>query len=75
MNDNYLGSVIMVHLFTYSTIKISPTDPKYSNGMDNKALLRSLGVLVRAQFHLVLVDYTDEYAVKSMINRYLVSVS
>ena len=31
---------------------------------------RSRGVLVRARFHIVFVDYNDEYEMKSMINRY-----
>jgi len=41
--------------------------------MVNKALVRSLGVLVRAQFQFVLVDYRDEYEIKLMINKYLVN--
>ena len=34
--------------------------------------MRSLGVSVRAPVHFVLVDYSDEYEMKSMISRYLV---
>jgi len=31
------------------------------------------GVLVSAQFHFELVDYSDEYRMKSVMNRYLVN--
>jgi len=47
INDNFQGSVIKVHLFKHSTNTISSTDAKLSNGMENKALGRSRGVLVR----------------------------
>jgi len=41
--------------------------------MENKVLVRSPGVLVRVLFHFMLADYSDEYEMKSMINRYLVN--
>jgi hypothetical protein len=43
MNDNYLGSVIKIHLFEYSTNTISPTEAKYANGMENKVRVGSIG--------------------------------
>jgi hypothetical protein len=42
-NDNYLGSAIKVCLFTHSTNTISPTDAKWANGMENMALVGSIG--------------------------------
>jgi hypothetical protein len=47
MNDYYQGSEIKVCLFKHSTNTISPTDAKKTNEMENKAQLRSPGVLVR----------------------------
>jgi len=41
--DNHLGSVNMVRLFKHSTNTISPTDAKVANGMENKALMGSIG--------------------------------
>jgi len=73
MNNNYQGSKIKVRLFNHSTNTISPTDGKESTAMENKAQLRSRGVLVRVQFHFVLVDYCDEYEMMLMVNRYLVN--
>jgi len=70
MNDNYLVSVIKVRLCKHSTNKISPTD---ENRQMVWRIRHSWGVLVRARFHFVLVDYADEYGMKSMINRYLVN--
>jgi hypothetical protein len=43
MNDNYLGSVIKLRLLKHSTSTISPTDEKLANGMENQALVRSIG--------------------------------
>jgi len=43
MNDNYLGSVIKVHLFKHSTNTISPSDEKLANGMGNMVLVGSIG--------------------------------
>jgi hypothetical protein len=43
VNDDYLGSVIKLHLLKYSTSTISPTDEKLAKGMENKALVRSIG--------------------------------
>jgi hypothetical protein len=54
LNDNHQGSEIKVYLFKHSTNTISPTDATLANGMENMAQLRSLGVLVRVQFHFVL---------------------
>jgi len=68
MHDTYPHSEIQVRLFTHSTEKISLTDAKYANGMENKAQLRSPGVLVRVWLHLVWVDYSDEYEMMSMGN-------
>jgi len=73
MKDNYLGGVIKVRLIKHSTKTISPTGAKYSNDMENKALVSRLGVLVRARFHLMLVDYNDESEMKLRIDRYLVN--
>jgi len=73
MNDDYHGSVIKVCIFKHSTKRVSPTDAKYANGMENKVLRRSPGVLVRVQLLFVLVDYFNEYEMKSMMNRLLVS--
>jgi len=73
MNDNYQGSEIKICLFKYSTNNISPTDAKQANGVENKVQLRSLGVLVRVQFHFVLDDYCNESKMKSIENRYLVN--
>jgi len=73
MNDNYLGSVIKVCLFKHSTSTISPTDGKYSNGMENQALGRCPGVLVRVRLLFVLIDYCNEYEIRLMLNRYLVN--
>jgi len=56
MNDNYLGSVLKVHLFNHSTNTISPTN---ENRQMVWRIRHSWGVLVRAQFHFVLVDYSD----------------
>ena len=61
MNDYYQGSGTKVRLFKHLTNTISPTDAKYSNGMENEVLVRSPGVLVGVRFHFVLVDYSDEY--------------
>jgi len=47
MNDHDQGSEIKVRRFNHSTNTISPTDAKLANGMENKAQLRSPGVLVR----------------------------
>jgi hypothetical protein len=41
--------------------------------MENKAQVRSPGVLVRVQFHFVLDDYSDKYEMMAMENRYLVN--
>jgi hypothetical protein len=43
MNDNYLGSLRKVCLFKHSTNTISPTDAKKANGMEDKALVGSIG--------------------------------
>jgi len=72
MNDNHLASVIKVHLFKQSTNTISPTDSKWANGVEKKVQLRGLGVLVRIRFHFMLDDYSDEYEIMAMVNRYLV---
>jgi len=73
MNDNYQGSEMKVPLFKHSTNTISPTDAKWAIGMENKAQLRSPGVLVRIRFHFVLDDYSDEYEMIAMVNWYLVN--
>jgi len=73
MNDNYQGRVITVLFFNHSSNIISQTDTNLSNGMENKALMRSLGGLVDPRFHLVLVGYSVEYEMKLMINKYLVN--
>jgi len=73
MIDNYWGSVFKVCLFKHPTNTVSPTDAKLSNCLENKVLGNSPGVLVRVQLHLMLVDYCNEYEMKSMINRYLVN--
>ena len=73
MNDHYQGSEIMVRLFKHSTNTISPTDAKKSNGMENQAQMKSPGVLVRVWSHFVLVDYSDESEMMSMVHRYLVN--
>ena len=36
--------------------------------MENKAQLRSPGVLVSVRFHFVLDDYGDEYEMMAMVN-------
>jgi hypothetical protein len=69
MNANYQGSVFKGCLFKYSTNTISPTDAKQSNGKGDMGLWTSPGVLVRDQFRFVLVDYSDEYVMKSQINK------
>jgi hypothetical protein len=73
MIDHVQGSEIKVRLFKHSTNTISPTDATYTNGMENMAQLRILGVLVRVRFHFVLDDNCDEYEMKSMENRHLVN--
>jgi len=73
MNKNHQANKIKVCLIKHSPNTISPTNAKYSNGMEKKAQLRSPGVWVRVQFHFVLIDYCDEYEMKSMVNRYLVN--
>jgi hypothetical protein len=66
--DYYQGSEIKVRLFKHSTNTISPTDTKLANGMESKLQLRSPGVFLRIQFHLVLNDYGDEYEMMAMVN-------
>jgi hypothetical protein len=61
MNDHDQGSEIKVHLVKHSTNTISPTDATYTNGMENRAQLRSLGGLVRVRFHFMFDDNCDEY--------------
>jgi hypothetical protein len=73
MNDYYLGSVIKVRPLKHSTNTISPTDAKLANDMQKKAQLRSPGVLVRVRLHFLLDDYSDEYEMMAMVNRYLVN--
>jgi hypothetical protein len=73
INDDYQGSEIKVCLSHHSTNTISPTDAKLSAGMENKTQLGRLGVLIRVRFHLVFVDYYDQYEMMSMVNRYLVN--
>ena len=41
--------------------------------MENKAQLRSPGEFVKILFHFVLDDYSDEYEMMAMVNRYLVN--
>ena len=36
--------------------------------MENKAQLRSPGVLVRIRFHFMLDEYSDEYEMMAMVN-------
>ena len=69
-NDNYLVSVIKIPLTKHSTNTISPTD---ANRQMVRRIRRLWGVLVRALFHFMLVDYIDEYEMQPMINRYLVN--
>jgi len=73
MTDHDQGSESKVRLFKRSTNTISPTDATLANGMENKAQLRSPGVLVRVRFHFVLVDNCDEYEMKPMENRHRVN--
>jgi len=47
MNNNYKGSEINVPVFKTSTTTISPPDAKWAYWMENKAQVRSPGVLVR----------------------------
>jgi len=62
-----------VLLFTHSTNTISPTDAPWAIRMENKAQLRSPGILVRIRFHFVLDDYSDEYEMMAMVNSHLVN--
>jgi len=73
MNHNYQSSEMKVLLFTHSTNTISPTDAPWAIRMENKAQLRSPGILVRIRFHFVLDDYSDEYEMMAMVNSHLVN--
>jgi len=75
INNNHQGSEIKVHLFGYLTNTISPDDAKQSNSVENKALVRIPRVLVRIPFNFMLVNRSDEYEMKSTVDRYLVNWS
>jgi hypothetical protein len=73
MNNNYLARVIKVRLFKQSTNTVSPTDAKKANKRNNQAQLRSKETLVGVRFHFVFDNYSDEYEMMAMVNRYLVN--